>query len=79
VAACAEPVSDDELESIAWRNALRWYSWDPFAHRAREHCTVAVLRAEAAGHDVREHSYDRGRYQRAQGIEMGRLAGRATA
>ena len=78
-AACTGPVSDDELEAIVWRNALRWYSWDPFAHRPAGALHGGVLRAEAAGHDVSEHSYDHGRYQRSQGIEMGRLAGRATA
>ena len=78
-AACTELVTDDELEAIAWRNALRWYSWDPFAHRAKERCTVAALRSEVEGHDVSEHSYDQGRYRRSLGIEMGKLASRATA
>jgi hypothetical protein len=40
-------------------NAMRWYSFDPFAHVPREQATVGALRAAAEGHDVsiRSHSH----------------------
>ncbi len=33
-------------------NAMRFFQYDPFAHRPREKATVGALRAEAAGVDV---------------------------
>ena len=33
-------------------NAMRWYSFDPFAHVPKEEATVGALRRQAAGHDV---------------------------
>jgi predicted TIM-barrel fold metal-dependent hydrolase len=73
-------VPDDEVEKITWRNACHWYSFDPFAHRAREQSSVAALRAEAAGHDVGIRSYDKGRFTRSgKGVELGKLAAKATA
>ena len=48
LAASSRPgVPDDELNKITHENAMRWYSFDPFAHRTREQCTVGALRAEA--------------------------------
>jgi predicted TIM-barrel fold metal-dependent hydrolase len=80
LAAVAADVPADELAKITHTNAMRWYSFDPFAHRPRERCTVAALRAEAAGHDVSIRSRDTGRVDRSgKGIEIGKLAARATA
>jgi predicted TIM-barrel fold metal-dependent hydrolase len=79
-AAAPGGVSDDDLEKMAWRNALRWYHWDPFAHRPKERCTVGALRAESPGHDVSIRSYDTGRHVRTHpGIDIGELAASATA
>jgi predicted TIM-barrel fold metal-dependent hydrolase len=72
-------VPDDEIEKMAWRNALRWYSWDPFRHRSQESSTVTALRAEVPGHDVSEKSYDHGRREHQIGIDLGELAANATA
>ena len=72
-------VSDRELAKIGYENACRWYSFDPFAHRAKEDCTVGTLRAEAGDHDVAIRSFDKGRYERRAGIEIGKLAAKATA
>jgi predicted TIM-barrel fold metal-dependent hydrolase len=47
-----EGVSDDDIRKMTYENAMRWYSFDPFAHLPREQATVAALRAAAAGHDV---------------------------
>jgi predicted TIM-barrel fold metal-dependent hydrolase len=79
LAVAAEGVPEDELEQISWRNAARWYSFDPFAQRARERCTVRALRAEAEGHDVSIRSFDKGRFERKVGADLGKMAGRATA
>jgi hypothetical protein len=58
---------------------MRWYRFDPFAHRQKEQCTVAALRAEVAGHDVSIRSMDKGRFGDAGKISLGELASRATA
>ena len=36
---------DADLDKITHENAMRWYQFDPFAHRSREQCTVSALRA----------------------------------
>jgi hypothetical protein len=73
-------VTDDELDKICHENALRWYSYDPFATRPRAQCTVGALRAEATGHDVAVRSYDKGRFEISRtGADLGRLAKQATA
>jgi hypothetical protein len=73
-------VPDDEIEAMAWRNALEWYSWEPFAVRPTERCTVRALRAEAAGHDVSVRTFDTGRYERTHhGVPIGELVQVATA
>lgn len=79
LAAVVAGVPDDEVNKITFENACRWYNFDPFAHRSKQQSTVAALRAEAAGHDVSVHAYDQGRYERKKGIDIGELAGRATA
>jgi len=72
-------VPDDELAKITWGNAARWYSFDPFAHRPPQRCTVAALRAEAPGHDVSVRPFDKGRFERHLGADLGALAAQATA
>lgn len=79
LAGVAAGVSDDDLDRITHLNAMRWYSFDPFAHRPRERSTVAALRAEAAGHDVEIRPYDKGRFTKQVGIDIGKLQERATA
>jgi predicted TIM-barrel fold metal-dependent hydrolase len=80
LAAAACDVPPEDLAKITHENASRWYSFDPFEHRARERCTVRALREEAAGHDVSIRSMDKGRYQRTnRGIDLSQMAQRATA
>jgi predicted TIM-barrel fold metal-dependent hydrolase len=79
LAAVAVDVPDDELHKMSHENAMRWYSFDPFAHRSKEQSTVGALRAEVAGHDVSIHAYDKGRFEKQVGIDMGELVGKATA
>jgi predicted TIM-barrel fold metal-dependent hydrolase len=80
LSAVSEGVPDAELAKITYENACRWYSFDPFAHRSMESCTVGALRQEVSGHDVSVRSMEKGRHeQRGPGIEIGTLASRATA
>jgi predicted TIM-barrel fold metal-dependent hydrolase len=79
LAAVAADVPDAELNKITYENAMRWYSFDPFQHRAKERSTVGALRAEVAGHDVSIRSFDKGRFEKSVGIEMGKLVDQATA
>jgi hypothetical protein len=44
--------TDEQINAISHENAMRHYGFDPFAHRARERCTVGALRAEAGDVDV---------------------------
>jgi predicted TIM-barrel fold metal-dependent hydrolase len=76
----AADVPRAELNKITYENAMRWYSFDPFAHRSKEKSTVGALRAEAAGHDVEIRPFDKGRFQRSgHGTNLGELAKSATA
>ena len=54
--------SDDEIDAITWRNAARFFEFDPFVNVSREQATVAALRAQAMDVDVSETS--RKEYQR---------------
>jgi len=68
-------VPDDEMNKITHENAMRWYSYDPFAHIPKEEATVGALRAKAGDHDVSIRSFDQGRFERSgQGIEIGAIA-----
>jgi len=46
-------VPDGDIDKITHLNAMRHFSYDPFAVRPREQCTVGALRAEAGDVDVR--------------------------
>jgi predicted TIM-barrel fold metal-dependent hydrolase len=72
-------VSRSELDKITHENAMRWYSYDPFVQVPKEEATVAALRAKAAGHDVSIRSFDKGRFERHKGADLGKLAAKATA
>ena len=37
---------------MAYENAMRWYSFDPFSHITPAQATVGSLRKAAEGHDV---------------------------
>jgi len=77
--ACAG-VPDDELNKITYENAMRWYSFDPFAHRSKADSTVGALRAAAAGHDITIKSQHKGRFEiKHEGISLGEMTARATA
>jgi len=45
-------IGPDDVAAVTHRNAMRIFGFDPFAARPPDRCTVAALRAEAAGVDV---------------------------
>jgi predicted TIM-barrel fold metal-dependent hydrolase len=45
-------VSDADVRKITHENAMRHFSYDPFAHLAKQECTVGALRAAAAHVDL---------------------------
>ena len=70
----------DDVDRVTHGNACQWYSFDPFAIRPREECTVGALRTSVAGHDVSIRSLDGGRHvPTRKGIDMGELAVKSTA
>ena len=78
--AVADGVPDVDLDKITYQNACRWYSFDPFAHIAKDQATVGALRQLAPGHDIATRSLDKGRFVRSgKGIDLGDIAARATA
>jgi Amidohydrolase len=55
----ASDLTDDEINSITFGNAMKWFHIDPFMIRPRRSSTVGALRAEVAGHDVSIRSRNR--------------------
>ena len=53
----------DEIDRITHLNAMRAFSFDPFAHRPREECTVGALRARAADVVTTPVSHGTGKFQ----------------
>lgn len=45
-------VTDDDIDKMTYKNALREFRFDPFVHRAKETCHAGALRAEADGVDL---------------------------
>ena len=45
-------VSDEDVDKITWRNAMREFRLDAFSHRPKEKCTVGALRAESPDVDL---------------------------
>ena len=45
-------LTDEQIDKITHRNAMRLFSFDPFSIVPREECTVGALRARAVDHDV---------------------------
>jgi hypothetical protein len=56
LAPALDGVPDDEIAKITHLNAMREFSYDPFAHVPREQATVGALRALATDVDVRERA-----------------------
>lgn len=62
-------VTEAEAVKITHENAMRWYSFDPFAHVPREQATVGALREAAADHDVSIRSMSRREKMTAEQIQ----------
>jgi hypothetical protein len=62
------------IEGISHRNAMRCFSFDPFAHRPRERCTARALRSEAADVDIAVKSMGRRKTDADGGALAARLA-----
>lgn len=45
-------LTDEQINKISHQNAMAHYQFDPFAHRPREKCTTAALRAESPDVDL---------------------------
>jgi hypothetical protein len=43
----AQFLTDEQIDKITHRNAMRLYKFDPFAHHSRAELTVGALRAKA--------------------------------
>jgi hypothetical protein len=52
-------LTNDEIDAITHANAMRLFSYDPFARRPREECTVGALRRDAEEWDVSIRDLDR--------------------
>jgi predicted TIM-barrel fold metal-dependent hydrolase len=76
VAKHLDGVSPEDVERITHRNAMRAFSYDPFATTPREQATVGALRARAAGHDV---SIRPGNRRRERGAKLSRSLGAVTS
>ncbi len=45
-------VSDADIRKMTHENAMRWFSFDPFAHVPKEKATAGALREQVVDHDV---------------------------
>lgn len=54
-------ITDEEINKITYKNAMKWFNYDPFKHLAKEQCTVGALRAKAKHVDTRLVSHNRGK------------------
>jgi hypothetical protein len=58
-----EGLPDEDINKITHLNAMRNFSYDPFAHIPKEEATVGALRAQAADVDTTLVSYGTGKFQ----------------
>ncbi len=58
-----EALPDEEINKITHLNAMRNFSYDPFAHIPREQATVGALRAQALDVDTTPVSHGTGKFQ----------------
>ena len=74
-----EGLPDEEIDKITHLNAIRNFSYDPFAHLPREQCTVGALRALAADVDTTPVSHGTGKFQDSGIVTAMTLAERMAA
>ncbi|MGL5839313.1 MAG: amidohydrolase family protein [Sphingorhabdus sp.] len=54
-------MTDDEIDLVTHKNAMRFFHFDPFAILGQPNCTVGALRAQATNVDVTPVSFNAGR------------------
>jgi predicted TIM-barrel fold metal-dependent hydrolase len=64
--------SDEDIHKITWRNACRFFDWDPFTVVPKEQATVGALRAKAT--DVETAIVPRAEWARRFAAKRGQLA-----
>ena len=69
-------VPDDEAAKITHQNALRIFSFDPFAHISRDEATVGALRAQAVDVDLGYRSSSRLKKEGTETVSVLTLASR---
>lgn len=68
-----------EIAKITHLNAMRHFSYDPFAHQPRRQCTVGALRARASDVDTTPVSHGTGKFQETGLVTAVTLAERIAA
>jgi hypothetical protein len=63
-----------DIQGISHEHAMSAFSFDPFAHRPKERCTVRALRAEASDVDIAVKSMGRRKADADGGALAARLA-----
>jgi predicted TIM-barrel fold metal-dependent hydrolase len=68
-----------DVDRITHENAMRAFSYDPFAHIPREQCTVGALRAQATDVDTTPVAHGTGKFQEEGIVTAVTLAERMAA
>jgi predicted TIM-barrel fold metal-dependent hydrolase len=76
LAAALSGVPDDEAAKITHQNALRIFSFDPFAHISKDQATVGALRAQATDVDLGYRSSSRLKKEGTETVTVLTLASR---
>jgi hypothetical protein len=66
--------TDEEIDKITHRNAMRAFHYDPFRHIPRDQATVGALRTKAAGRDVSIVSKGKPAARGTGAVDLGRKA-----
>jgi len=74
-----EGLPQEDIDRITHLNAMRIFSYDPFAHLPREQCTVGALRARATDVDTTPVSHGTGKFQEEGLVTAMTLAERIAA
>ncbi len=55
-----QDMTDEEIDKLTYKNAMKWFNYDPFKHLPREQCTVGALREKGKHVDTALVSHGRG-------------------
>ena len=76
---CLDGLPDSDIDRITHLNAMKNFSYDPFAHIPREQATVGALRAQATDVDTTPVSHGTGKFQEVGIVTTVTLAERIAA